>query len=428
MSLSAKGHGARHYERHKGVALGALRKHCPWLAPDEREAIYHDAFVILLEKDRQGSLEIASMHERQVRSYLLTAAIHRGLRIGASADSKRTRLSDDPAFGLADDGRPLEDRVASASELAALREQVEELPERQRAVIKLRFWLERSPEEIESFLGISHRLYRKEIERAFRRLAARFELVRAGEWCDDRRDLVLAYAAGVAEGEASEQARRHLESCTACKRLAVDLRHLVGRAAALGPLPAVPPAGDALARTGQLLVDAKSQIAQIVGHSKAQAVTLAARTDAAAPLSAVGARPGAAVAVIASCVALGGGATYCAVEAIPRTGHDPGHVTAVQERSAAPQQTPPQASPLNVTAPPPPVSVTAPSAETPPVASAVPSPPAPSQPEHEFTPTPASATPEPQVAAATLASPERGPRPDRQPARPPDGTGGEFAP
>ena len=40
------------YERYKGAALLLLRRRCPWLAADDREGAYHDAFATLLEKHR----------------------------------------------------------------------------------------------------------------------------------------------------------------------------------------------------------------------------------------------------------------------------------------------------------------------------------------------------------------------------------------
>ena len=166
------------------------------------------------------------MHELQVRKYLMTAVLHRALRVGDSAEFKRTQPVEDPGAGVVDPGRPVDELVALRVEASAIREIVDGLPERRRAVIKLRFWLDRSPPEIQSFLQISERAYRKELERAFNQLAERLPLVTKGGWCEERRSLVLAYVAGIAGPTRAKRAREHLGACPACRRMAAELRAL----------------------------------------------------------------------------------------------------------------------------------------------------------------------------------------------------------
>src|SRR5688572_20825370 len=128
------------YERYKTEALVLLRRRCPWLPPDDREGAYHDAFATLLEKHREGALDVDAMHELQVRAYLMTAVVHRALRIADRAEFRRTEPVENPAAAVADPSQPVDEVVVRRVEAAAIREVVNELPERRRAVIKLRFW------------------------------------------------------------------------------------------------------------------------------------------------------------------------------------------------------------------------------------------------------------------------------------------------
>src|SRR3954469_20802843 len=73
-------------------------------------------------------------------------------------------------------------------------ELVEELSDRQRALLKLRFCFGRGPVEIQRHLCVSERVYRRELERALGLIAAR---LRAG-CCQGRRAEIVALAAGVA--------------------------------------------------------------------------------------------------------------------------------------------------------------------------------------------------------------------------------------
>jgi DNA-directed RNA polymerase specialized sigma24 family protein len=429
MTKRAPGERETPYERHKLAVLHLLRRRCPWLAADEREVAYHDAYATLLEKHRDGALDMDAMHDRQVRSYLMTAAIHRGLWEGARAERKRTTPVENPGAYLVDASPSAEERMVAASETGPVRELVEELPERRRAVIKLRFWLDRSPREIQAFLGISERAYRKELERAFGQLAERFLLVSEGRWCQERRSLVLAYVAGVAGPTKARQARMHLESCPGCARLAAELRDLAERAAAVAPMPELARGDGPLGRLAEAGVALKEQLAGAGEQAKTQAASLLSRADPGAPAYLAGARPGGAVALVVGCLAVGGGATYCAVEGLP----DPiGAIVDSQPELREPAEPVPREEPIKEELPvevspqPPPPSPdpvqTAPP-ETPPP-SEPPPPEPPPDPANEFTP---DANPAPLPAAApTVGEPtgEFG-----APAGSAGGAaGGEFAP
>jgi hypothetical protein len=56
------------YEEHRDYVLMVLSRRCRWLDSDEREAAFHDAYAVLLEKERDGRLDTAAMHPQRSRS------------------------------------------------------------------------------------------------------------------------------------------------------------------------------------------------------------------------------------------------------------------------------------------------------------------------------------------------------------------------
>jgi RNA polymerase sigma factor (sigma-70 family) len=323
------------YEKHRDYVLAVLRRRCGWLAEDEREAILHDAFVVLLEKERDGELDPAAMHGNQVRAYLTQTALYKALDEGKRAERNRSAPLDEAGEVEGDGQRPPEDAIAAALDGARVREIVDGLPKRRQAIIKLRFFFERTPGEIQELLGVTNRVYRRELERAVTQIADGYELVREGTFCDSRRSLILAYVAGIAGPGRAREARAHLETCPACAAWASELRETTRRAAVLLPLPAL--VGGHVGRLGSLAMRVKEHVSALVGGARHQGAVAAARTDPNAGGVLAGTRPGAVVATLASCVALGGGA-YCAVQGVPSslTGLISGiHLEAGAESSAA---------------------------------------------------------------------------------------------
>ena len=303
------------YQQHRGSVMGALARRCPWVSPADRESLFHDAYTALLERERAGKLDPERMHPRELRAYLVTSAIHKALDERKSAERQRTVPLDLQAHDRGDGSEPLEERAVGALDAAAIRSSSPSCPQRRQAVLKLRFYLGLEPAEIQSLLAISGRAYRKELERAVRQVAGRYELVRTGRWCEERRSLVLAYVAGVAGPRRTEQARAHLKGCPGCARMAAELRESAERAAAVAAAPDVILADGPLERATHAVMAARDGLAGLVSGSKQQAGGLAGKVTDPTPLA--GARPGAAVAAIAGCLAVGGGATYCAVEGVP---------------------------------------------------------------------------------------------------------------
>jgi RNA polymerase sigma factor (sigma-70 family) len=301
------------YEEHRPYVLAVLARRCGWLGDDEREAVFHDAYALMLEKEREGTLEPDAMHPHQVRAYLTQTAVNKALDEGKRAERRRTEPIGERALAEPDPGTAPEEATASRMEGATAREIVAELPARRQAVVKLRFFFERSPEEIQRMLHISPRTYRRELERGLRHVADRFELVREGRFCETRRELILAYVAGSADPREAANARTHLANCPGCSHWAAELRRAAEDVAAVIPLPVL------LAepgRIGDAFGAAQDLAGNVAAWIKQQVPGIAARLDP-APLSAgSSARPGTVAALVAGCIAAGGGATYCAVEGV----------------------------------------------------------------------------------------------------------------
>jgi RNA polymerase sigma factor (sigma-70 family) len=379
------------YEQHKRYALAVLARRCRWLNPTDQEAAFHEAYAVMLEKQRDGDLDLDGMSAHQVRAYLVQTALHKALDEGKRAERRRTRPLEDGAFAKPAPELPLEDSLSSKEERARLLEVVAELGERQRAIVSLRFLGERTPEEIQGFLGISSRVYRRELERAIRHLAERYEVVRQGNWCDERRSTVIAYVAGIAGPNRAREARLHLASCAACSQMAARLARSAREAAALVPAPVVPLPDGPLAQLADTLASFKQGATEASIGLKQQLASVAARAEGATPAVA-GSRPGAAAAAIAGCLAVGGGTTtYCVVNGVPdpvRAVIESDRVERADDRVERAAPAPPAPSP------PPPAVHEAPAPPQPPPA---PPPQQPAQPPAE-PPAPAPPPPPPPPA------------------------------
>jgi RNA polymerase sigma factor (sigma-70 family) len=299
------------YEADRDYVLAVLRRRCGWLDAGDREAVLHDAYAVLLEKQRDGVVDIDAMHPRQLRAYLTQTALHKALDEGKRAGRKRSRPLGEADLLVDERGRLAEEVVEAAADRERIQEILGELPERQQTIIKLRFFFDRAPEEIQRYLGVTNRVYRRELERALRRIGERFELVRDGTFCESRRSTILAFVAGIAGPTRSMQARRHLDTCRGCARWAAELRGAGQQVAAAIPMPALELGHGRLHELADRIVGAL----EIVKHHVAHA---ALRADATAAQYATGLRPGSAVAAVAGCIAMSGAATYCAVEGLPQ--------------------------------------------------------------------------------------------------------------
>jgi RNA polymerase sigma factor (sigma-70 family) len=309
------------YEQHRDYVLAVLARRCGWLDPSDREALFHDAYAVLLEKQRNGHLDFDAMRTPQIRAYLTQTALNKAMDEGKRAGRRLSVSLDDERLGFdpADSARELDEQLASRLDDARIREIVAELPERQQLVIKLRFFFNRTPQEIGRFLGVTDRVYRRELERATRHIAERFELVRQGTFCESRRSLILAYVAGIAGPSRRKEAQRHIESCPACRHTAAQLSAEMRRAAALVPPPtlALGAGHFVLERSASAVHAVRQRIADLTLGARARAVHLVARTDPSKTVAFSNVRPSAAALAVAGCLAAGSTATYCVVHGLP---------------------------------------------------------------------------------------------------------------
>lgn len=319
---------ARAYEEHRQHLLAVLGHRFPWLDAAERESALQEAYVVLLSKDRAGSVDLASMKPHEVRAFLVRTAIHKAFDEGKRAERQRTEPIGVRALTEPDRGAAPDEVAEVGVESDRVREIIAELPARRQAVVTLRFFFERTPEEIQRQLGITARTYRRELERAMRHIADGYELVRSGRYCESRRSMVLALVADVARPDRARQARRHLASCPGCRRWAAELREATRRGAALLPLPplaaengqlasVVEAAGSVRDAVFDALASARDRILDAASAAQQHVAGLATRLDPGSAGYAATLRPAPALAAVLGCVAIGGGATYCAIDGLP---------------------------------------------------------------------------------------------------------------
>jgi RNA polymerase sigma factor (sigma-70 family) len=212
------------YEEHRKYVLSVLGRRCAWLDASDREGLLHDAYTVLLEKQREGTLQLSEMRPAQIRAYLTQTALNKALDEGKRAGRRRSVPLLDDAYESFAPSPAHDELVAARMEGARVREIVAELPERQQQIVSLRFFFDWTPRQIGRYLGVTERVYRRELERGLRHIGERFELVRNGTFCESRESLIRAYVAGIAGPNRSAEARRHLQTCQGCARWAGQLR------------------------------------------------------------------------------------------------------------------------------------------------------------------------------------------------------------
>jgi RNA polymerase sigma factor (sigma-70 family) len=258
-----------------------------------------------------------------VHAYLHTSAYN--LLVDELARRKRTVVID-PTAGMveeaaSEDPGPAEELIAleDEAELGMLVEEVAgALNERQRDIFTL--WASgRRRSEIAAQLGIKERAVKRALEETMQRSRAALA-DRAGGGCEEGETLVLRFVCGIAEAGEALRARAHLERCGRCGSLANQLEAWREKAGfVLGPvaIEAAHPGliGRVIGRTGGALSSAKRHVLGGATQAQQQVAAGYARTVDPTPLA--GARPGAVVAVVASCIAVGtGAATYCAQQGV----------------------------------------------------------------------------------------------------------------
>jgi hypothetical protein len=238
--------------------------------------------------------------------------------------------------------------------------------------------------------------------------------------------LVARLVYGLASTVEVEQAHRHLERCGRCTAFAERLEIWREKAGALLPVPAAEAASPGLLeriadRAAHAIGSVKRQV--LGGGAQIKQQAAASCTRAVDPTPLAGARPSAVAAVVAGCIAVGGGATYCAQQGLdplgPLADLSGGQETQQQEPPAPPESTEPTpvVTPTPVEEPPegevtyeaPPAQESAPEQKAEPAPEPEPEPePEPPPPEASFEPSspeyPTEA--EPEDAAAPTVTPQ----------------------
>lgn len=329
-------------------------------------------------------------------------------------NDRRAASAEQQAIELADarDGQALVERVIAA------------LSDRQRTILALHLAGRNRP-QIAAQLALTDRTVKREIERIM--ATARAELGElAGGGCDDGEPLVVRLACGLADNAQAIRARVHLASCDRCADLSRALEGWREKAGALLPLPAtetarpgiveraVHGAADGLARAKQQLADTAAGLRQGVVDGGAQLKQQAGATyyRALDPTPLAGARPGAAATVIAGCLAIGGGASYCAQQGLDPLDAATGLIAPDTDRDRPKAKTRPadKPPPVETVATPPP----APAPDPEPAPAPAPAP----EPEPEPTPQPISPTPAPPTGSDSLSGLSGDPTAEPAPAQP----------
>jgi hypothetical protein len=324
--------------------------------------------------------------------------------------------------------RSVEDQIASGERVRRSAEALRALkPDEAQALMMKAHGL--SYTEIGERNGWSYTKVNRAITEGRRRFMRVYEGIESGEECSRFAGIVEALAAGSATSAQVVEIRPHLRHCTACRATVREL-HLsrLRRASLFSPV-----------------FGALELLRGLPGVSSAKQHVTAAYYRAVDPTPLAAMRPGAAAAAIASCLAIGGGATYCFEEGVGPMGGLGRFVGEEGARERARADAAPQrekrktrrTASVAARSTPAPTPVATPTPEPTPTASPEPTAPPKPEPTAAATPAPtAEPTPVPvpeeeyepvTPVTATATEPQSSPSPPtRTPARVPAGAPGEF--
>jgi RNA polymerase sigma factor (sigma-70 family) len=333
----------------------------------------------------------------QVYSWIRTAA-HRSL--GRETDRHyRELLAVDPVGdGLdqiaAQDDSPAEELIAledDADLKLLVREVSSSLSDRRRDVLALH-GAGYSRSQIAKRLGLRQRVVKRDIEVIMdegRAILARM----AGGGCERGEPLVIRLLCGISDPEESAQAHEHLSRCSRCELFSERLMAWRDKAGAMLPPVAEGASPGVVRRVAESAGEKLSALRQHVLDGGAQVKQHAASTyyRAVDPTPLAAARPGTVGAVIASCLAIGGGAaSYCVHEGVDPLGAAQGLIASSQpdSESESEQTSPPteKESTAPTYTPAEPTTAEEPQATPEPTPQPAPEPPPKPEPEPEPTP------------------------------------------
>lgn len=200
--------------------------------------------------------------------------------------------------------------------------------------------------QIAERLGVGERAVKRDLLEIMDE--ARFTLARlVGGGCRYGEPLVMRLAFGTGTDDDSKAAREHLAHCGRCELLNERLIAWREKAGAMLPAPVAEGASPGVVRqiadaAGEKFSSLKQQVLDAGAQLKQHAAATSSRVVDPTPV--VGARPGTAVALIASCVAIGGGAAACVEHGVDPLGAAKGLVASAPEDKAPEETAPPPAT------------------------------------------------------------------------------------
>jgi RNA polymerase sigma factor (sigma-70 family) len=122
---------------------------------------------------------------------------------------------------LTDDSAATPDEIVLDREIVAIaREAISALPSRDQRIFRLRHQFDLAPQEVrEQLPGLSHRAYRRRIEKGNTKVLQAFDEISSGRRCREMELVYLpAHARGTASRQQAEAVDLHLAHCSPCKQ------------------------------------------------------------------------------------------------------------------------------------------------------------------------------------------------------------------
>jgi RNA polymerase sigma factor (sigma-70 family) len=296
----------RDYEALRRPLRAMVQTDFPWFR--DFDALYQEAWTELLELEARG--EVVQNRKALLKKIAWRRALdcsrHRRL---VSVDPNGPLMTETP------DDAPTPDEAAQIRLTAeALRLVIDELDERQAAVLKLRFDAGLSAREVQERLGLTPKRLEKIMTKAYKQIAT--QLYANGHeslWTRRQRSLLLACELGIASAAQRQRAQTMIDRDASCRAMLREMRASLHHVAVALPMPAIPlehrrVAGldGALSRVDELWLSLRQLPRSVVerfpfGPSTAEQVAAGGTT--------IGA--GATAKFIAFCIAAGGTATVC---------------------------------------------------------------------------------------------------------------------
>jgi DNA-directed RNA polymerase specialized sigma24 family protein len=303
---------AEHYESLKPEVLATVRGKLAVdsLHPDpaDLDAAYNAAWHALYERSREHGEEVGNLG-----GWLATITYRRAIDDVRRARMKyRAPVSVGEGFSQLGYEHDLDAEIADRQRYHQWLMSVRlRLNAREQQAVSLCVLHEHSRRDASDIMGIDIKRLDKIMVAANKKLGGLLEAISRGEWCEDQRSLIKAYAFGLHEegGERHALAVAHVMECQAC---AAYVRSLRGLAIAV-PAPAV--LSGAAAAGGGVLGGLSALFSGGSGGGAAAGSVTAAGGGGATLLSGLGTK---AAALCISAVCAAGGAAIVAQESVPQ--------------------------------------------------------------------------------------------------------------